>query len=244
MRALLRGRMDFGAVSKASRNLTLVAIMLAASCALQGCRDILISGLSFLSSDPRKRNHVYYADASIVFYVNNYNIRAVRYSDIYYLTGGSPGSPFPPCNAQKEYCWKMTDHFYIGLNNGDIFDIFVTQQNQNLLFAMQRKTPVRTTGELISVYRNQPDSVYAKEYGPCLRLSDEILLRDYGIVVSDNRHLVKGSIEITFETRDELSETNYIVDPSAFESDRILDKRSCGYLLKQASYQTKITAVE
>lgn len=215
---------------------TLLGCAVAASL-LSGCVSIAARVIDTVYSDPRTKNHAYYATVKLSFALGEKKIVATRYAEAWYLTGGT-SSPWFPCDQAKPSCWFITNHFFVGLPNGDIVDIFVDPSSLSLA-NMTVDQPVHVVGSFTGIYRDQRDTAAAKEFGPCFRLNEEILQRDYSLPPHKG---VESQIAIAVDvTKGQgASSKNLVFAPDEFYQSAIFDGVRCSRLIRRIKGQTAI----
>jgi hypothetical protein len=205
---------------------------------LSGCTSVTARLIESAISDPRTKNHAYNAKVVLVFSLGGKQLAATRFAEVWYLTGGTSDYRWPPCDETKPSCWGLTDHFFIGLPNGDILDIFVNRSSISLK-NMIVDHPIHVAAQLAGIYRDQVDKPAAKEFGPCLQLNDESLERDYNLAPPKG---VESRIKIAVDiTRTEGNSSKYLVfEPAKFYRSIAFDHEPCGRLIKTIAGQTAI----
>ena len=113
-------------------------------------------------------------------------ISTTRYGNVFYLTGGE-ATRFGKCEAADPSCWNMTRWFYAGLPNGDIAMAYIDpaallrERIGASAPGMAVGAPFHLKGEFAGILREQPENEKARIFGPCMRLDDPALTREYGI---------------------------------------------------------------
>ena len=234
-------------------------LLFASAIILSGCISIGARVIESVFADPRTKNHEYYAEVKLTFNLDNMAVSATRYAEVHYLTGDGAG-PFRRCIKADLECWVMTDHFFVGLPNGDIVDAFINTRKLDLSNVSPGAT-IRTRAHLTEILRDQPNSPYAKEHGRCLSLDDQALLQIYQIPSSNKADYSSLSMadanakfemflesrlpmEVEFTRLSVNSRVGRIVDPSDFERSRIADGEHCTYFIRQASESRTIRSIQ
>jgi hypothetical protein len=193
-------------------------------------------------SDPRTKNHAYYAEVRVSFSLGGMRVVSTRHAEVGYLTGGTPDYRWPSCDETNPKCWYITDHFFVGLPNGDIVDIFVKRSNVPLM-TMTIGQSVHTKGQFTFVLRNQTESPYAKEFGPCLALKDEALKTDYNITPPTTDDVaVRIDISVDITRVDGSIPKTLIRDPDDFYAEKTFDHEPCNRLAKTILGPTSINS--
>ena len=210
---------------------------------ISGCMSIATRALLAVLSDPRTKKHAFYAQIDIYFRIKGIDVQAVRYSDVYYLNGGSQADyRFPFCDQTKTSCWAHTSDYFLAMPNGDIARIFVDITDTPLA-GLPVRTPVHARARLAGIYRDQPEAYYAKgnEHGSCLPLELRPLNEEYGIPIAvqkstDGRmsqeypdlNRIMVNVQVT---RSDTDRNPGVLGPDDFYLGAGVDRKSCKYLI-------------
>jgi hypothetical protein len=216
-----------------------LAAIVAAAVLLTGCVSIGARLLLAVFDDPRTRNHAYNLKVEFSFRMGEQQLKVVRYAEVGYLTGKGSASYQPLCDREKRYCWYINEHYFVGLPNGDIIDVYLENKNLPLdRWPEGQATPA--SAHVTSIHRDQKPSPHTDSQGTCRDLNSEVVQRDYGLPPNIYRQPdLKFDVTLT-KVRDRDAK---VIDEKDIYTAMIIDEVSCKRLHGRLSKDVTVTPV-
>lgn len=205
---------------------------------LSGCQPTLRYTIKTIFSDPRDVRHAYYAKVRLDAALGNIPIHAVRYANVYYLHGGIVNDRnWPYCDSSIPRCWAMTDHYFLGLPNGDIMDIPLPPDKIPLI-DLRPETPLRITVTHVGILRDQVSPAGRT----CNFLSAQSVHDTYDTQLPIPGHADENAQVFAEVVKiDSIAGTKQVFDPSDFYDAIIVDKTHCSDLRDRVSQHEEIS---
>jgi len=209
---------------------------------LAGCAHVLSFAIDQV--DGSTQHDVYKARVVIALALRDQVVTATRYANVGWRSG-TFANPKAGCQTPEELrCWSLTDHYFIGLPDGAIADVFVGQPGVSgeTMAGLKPGETVSGEGSLTSIYADQPAT--GRPYGCKLYGAADMEAR-YGLPGEKGKYVTGWighyAVPVTVTRLAEGERAGPIVSTQGFYEAVIFDRTPCHGLLARASRDTVVS---
>lgn len=219
-----------------------LGVVITALMPLAGCAHVLSFAIDQV--DGSTQHDVYKARVVIALALRDQVVTATRYANVGWRSG-TFANPKAGCQTPEELrCWSLTDHYFIGLPDGAIADVFVGQPGVSgeTMAGLKPGETVSGEGSLTSIYADQPAT--GRPYGCKLYGAADMEAR-YGLPGEKGKYVTGWighyAVPVTVTRLAEGERAGPIVSTQGFYEAVIFDRTPCHGLLARASRDTVVS---